>query len=97
MTYSGFFEINVTGDPRKISSIASFEAMIHNKALRIDPDVQLTENNFARMTYNMVWTGEFGNLNAITFVWSTLGRIIDTHLDKWTYTILAMLTEKGGP
>ena len=96
MAYSGTFEIDVVGDPRKESSIPTFEAMIHNRVLQIDQAARITERNFQRITYNITWSGLPKNMVALSAAWSTLQRVISTHLSNWTYSVKLILVEKEG-
>jgi len=96
MAYSGTFSITVSGDPIKESSILGFEAQVQNRVLRVDENVELDERNFMRLTYTMKWTGIPKNMVALSNVWSTIKRIIDAYLEKWSYKINIDLVEREG-
>lgn len=96
MVYSGNFSIIVSGDPIKESSILGFEAQVHNRALRVDENVVLIERNFMKITYTMTWEGIPKDIVALSHVWSTIKRIIDTYLVKWSYEIKIDMVEKEG-
>ena len=96
MAYSGTFSIEVTGDPRTGSSIVTFEARIHGRALMIDENVKMEERNFQRITYTIIWSGIPKNMVALTKTWDTLISIIDVNLTRWSFVVKVDLIEKEG-
>jgi len=89
------FLIEVTGRPADDSAVERFSRQIHRILLKVDPEVELSTVNFARINYRLSWSGVPGDMNKITLVKRTIKRIVAKYFENWEYDMKINLKESG--
>ena len=94
MSIPSSFEIVISGDPKTEVSIDRFIRTVHRSIQQIDPEVQLEQTNFARLTYRLIWHGITKRMDPVDQVNKTILRKIREELNKWEYKIKLNYLEK---
>jgi len=89
------FLIEVSGRPLDDSAVERLTKIIHRIILKVDPDVELSTINFARLNYRLSWSGTPRDMYQITMAKRTLKRVVGNYFDNWEYYIKISLKESG--
>jgi len=89
------FLIEVSGRPKDDMAVERFSKKIHRIMLGVDPDVELSTVNFARLNYRLSWSGVPRDMNKITLARRTIQRIIVKYFENWEYHFKINLKESG--
>jgi len=87
--------IEVTGRPIDDLAVERFSRQIHRIMLGVDPDIELSTVNFARINYRLIWSGIPRDMNKITLAKRTIKRVVVNYFENWEYYIKVNLKESG--
>ena len=83
-----YFSVNISGSPKTATSVDKAKRLIQIRMLKVDPNVKLSESNFAQIRFGMEWTGEPVHIEKIDTAYKAVKRYLEEFFDNWKMKII---------